>query len=249
MNYNTKQCDKCGEIKFLSADNYHKKKDNKDGFRNTCKICRKTIQYRYYQNNKNTLVENKREHFKSNREEVNRRNRERYANNREKISARRKELRKNNQVKSKDQSYEKSRAYYLENAEKLKSYARNYKRTPKGKLSETLSRHKRRARIKKTADTFSAEDWGECLNYFNGSCCYCGERADVLHQDHFIPVKLGGEYTEQNIVPACQYCNSRKHAKLFSEWYTSYEHYDVQREKAILSYLGYKNDIQQLSIF
>jgi hypothetical protein len=36
----TKKCNKCGEVKELTAQNFHKHKSRKDGFREICKTCR-----------------------------------------------------------------------------------------------------------------------------------------------------------------------------------------------------------------
>lgn len=47
----------------------------------------------------------------------------------------------------------------------------------------------------------------------------------------------------------CISCNSSKRDKDFFEWYPTYKHYNQEREKFILEYLGYTtDDTQQLSI-
>ncbi len=40
-------------------------------------------------------------------------------------------------------------------------------------------------------------------------CVYCGKPAVVL--DHIIPIALGGTDSPENLVPACNHCNSVKH--------------------------------------
>ncbi|TLQ03951.1 AP2 domain-containing protein [Marinilactibacillus psychrotolerans] len=41
INIKTKTCTKCGLEKPLNDQHFHKRKDNKSGFRNDCKVCRK----------------------------------------------------------------------------------------------------------------------------------------------------------------------------------------------------------------
>jgi hypothetical protein len=48
---------------------------------------------------------------------------------------------------------------------------------------------------------------------YNYSCAYCGQTLFKLTKDHIIPVALGGTDEIDNIVPACQRCNSMKHKK------------------------------------
>ena len=57
-----------------------------------------------------------------------------------------------------------------------------------------------------------------------------------------------GEYTINNIIPACRGCNGSKNDKVFSEWYPKYKHYSKKREVFILKYLKYnKQNNQQLT--
>lgn len=48
-------------------------------------------------------------------------------------------------------------------------------------------------------------------------CCYCGAK-EKLTLDHLIPKKLCGSDTGDNLVYACQKCNSSKNAKDLIEW-------------------------------
>lgn len=47
-------------------------------------------------------------------------------------------------------------------------------------------------------------------------CLYCGGPGGS--HDHVIPVIQGGEWTIENIVPACISCNSSKHTRTPEEW-------------------------------
>lgn len=47
-------------------------------------------------------------------------------------------------------------------------------------------------------------------------CNYCDNLADTI--DHIVPLSRGGTNYENNLVPACRSCNSKKRDKLISEW-------------------------------
>ena len=43
-----------------------------------------------------------------------------------------------------------------------------------------------------------------------GGCAYCGATGDGLQRDCVLPISRGGRYTLDNVVPACQSCNTSK---------------------------------------
>ncbi len=51
-------------------------------------------------------------------------------------------------------------------------------------------------------------------------CQYCGKRDSGLNltYDHFIPRKLGGLTSWENIITACEDCNMSKGSKTFAQW-------------------------------
>lgn len=76
-------------------------------------------------------------------------------------------------------------------------------------LSGQVSMHLGRARKANTPATLTVKQWSQAVAYFNSKCAYCQSRPfQVL--EHFLPISLGGGTTEDNCVPACQVCNSRK---------------------------------------
>jgi 5-methylcytosine-specific restriction endonuclease McrA len=50
----------------------------------------------------------------------------------------------------------------------------------------------------------------------SGACVYCDAEARTV--DHIVPLARGGYEIEDNLVPCCASCNSRKGAKLLTEW-------------------------------
>jgi 5-methylcytosine-specific restriction endonuclease McrA len=56
----------------------------------------------------------------------------------------------------------------------------------------------------------------EVLRRDNHTCQYCGS-SKRLTLDHVIPRSKGGQHTWNNVVTACEHCNSRKGDRLFHE--------------------------------
>src|SRR3990167_830078 len=82
-----------------------------------------------------------------------------------------------------------------------------------------VNEQRRRARkAQAPINDLTAEQWNEILLAYNYICVYCPDdckecetHTHNLTQDHITPVVKGGSYTVQNIVPACQRCNVKKH--------------------------------------
>ena len=143
-------------------------------------------------------------------------------------------------------SKERHKTYYEGNKEKcLVSQRRRRANNPD--LYNSLTQ-KRLARKRDLPATLTAKQWRQCKDTFNNSCAYCGKPHKRLTQEHFIPISKGGEYGRDNIIPACLSCNPSKSDKDFLEWYPRQPFYSKKREAKILKYLGYKENLQQLSI-
>jgi len=76
---NSKECSKCKVVK--SFDEFHKRKDNKDGYRNACKECNSEHNKQYYQDNKEKVLERHKQYFQEHKEERYEYQRNRKANN------------------------------------------------------------------------------------------------------------------------------------------------------------------------
>lgn len=255
---NIKICTKCKQALPATTEFFHRHKIGKYGLRSKCKKCR----YEYeIKPNKEKLLQNARKWKKSNSGRVKQSRKKYYEEHkeeeltnmkkyqdehREEIAEQRKTYIENNKEKIKKTQ----KRYYEENKEAI--FERNKKWNERNKdkirMIDARKRHKRQAIEKTLPADFSEKQWNECKLYFNNKCSYCGKNS-TLQQEHFIPVSKGGEYTLNNIIPACQSCNSSKNNKSFFDWYSGYKYYDKDRENKILNYLGYNEDnIQQLSI-
>jgi 5-methylcytosine-specific restriction endonuclease McrA len=122
------------------------------------------------------------------------------------------------------------------NPEQYKQIYNNYYKSNKHKLVEKLTKAKRREAMSKLPNTFTKEEWEECLEYFNHECAYCGNK-EKLQRDHFVSALKGGPFTKDNVVAACSICNLRKGDKDFFEWYPKQDFYDEIREEKILNYI------------
>jgi 5-methylcytosine-specific restriction endonuclease McrA len=156
-----------------------------------------------------------------------------------------KDIEKYEKIKKKNKEY--NREYKKNNREIIKERKRLYRKTEKGKIQHKIEKQKRKARLKQTECAYKSSDWLECIEYFNNKCCYCGEQKE-LYQEHFVPLNKGGEYTKNNIIPACKSCNSSKQDRDFEEWYKTQPFYSEIRKKKIYKYLNYKDGVQQLSL-
>lgn len=114
-------------------------------------------------------------------------------------------------------------------SERGRANQRRYAATAKGKATaaRALARYRKsdkgrqRARVRDwsryakrrgatVTDRLTVEQWREILARHKNKCHYCGVTSDCLTVDHVIPLSKGGSHTAENIVPACQSCNSRK---------------------------------------
>ena len=72
---------------------------------------------------------------------------------------------------------------------------------------------RRRARKRSAPrNDLTAAQWRAIKEHYNHSCVYCGRKMQRLTIDHIVPLSKGGSHTLQNVVPACQSCNSRKNS-------------------------------------
>lgn len=258
-NITEKICNGCGEKLPATNEYFCKNSKCKGGLRPKCKKCDKkyrqenkehieSVQKKYVEENKEHLIERWRKYREKNLEAVRERNRkyarehkEEYKKYREENS----EYIKEKREKMKEYSKIKFKKYYQDNKEYIKAKIRIYKKENKDKVN--ILNQKRRTEKMKLPNNLTPNQWEEIKLKFNNRCAYCGQET-VLAQDHFIPLSKGGEYTKNNIIPCCKSCNSKKHNSKFEEWYCKQEFYSKKREKFILKYLGYKEDIQQLKI-
>jgi len=115
------------------------------------------------------------------------------------------------------------REWAAKNAESLTHYQETHREQTKARVQAWARNfpEKNRARVKRRRaakteaplNDLTAAQWEEIKNAYGHRCAYCHRKMKRLTQDHITPVSKGGSHTLANVVPACQSCNSKKHAK------------------------------------
>lgn len=227
-------------------------------------------QKQYYKENTEERKEYARQYRNDNPEKVAKIKALWYKNNPEKVSEQRRLYNENNKdkiakwkkqyaIENREHIAKYQKAYSIKNKERLAKYIKKYSKKyyKENPHVQRISYQRRRAAQQKLPYTLTQKQWEQIKEDFGYKCAYCGISEqeyfkisdEQLHQEHFVPLSRGGEYTHNNIVPSCRSCNSSKNNTDFKEWYPNYENYSQEREKFILDYLGYKTEnIQQLSI-
>ncbi len=135
--------------------------------------------------------------------------------------------RKANPQKFKDYKYEWYRRDLNKNrANKANAERRRISKDREGynaklKAKYDLDGHKQREasrkRRAKTKTEITKAQWLEILEINDNRCAYCLTKSDKLEVDHIIPLARGGLHEVDNIVPACEICNTSKNDKLLLE--------------------------------
>lgn len=103
-----------------------------------------------------------------------------------------------------------------EKSDSAKIVKEKYYKSEKFKLSNLNRANKRRSMVN-SENSLTVSDWKNILSEYNHSCVYCGSKKR-LTQDHIVPVSKGGTHVKDNVVPACQSCNSSKNNKTLIFW-------------------------------
>lgn len=107
------------------------------------------------------------------------------------------------------------RGRYMERRDVELAAARARYRANPERSKATAAR--RRLRLDALRNDMDVESIGISIAYRKAikddPCFYCGERAEVMHDDHVTPLSRGGTDHWWNIVRACASCNLRKAAK------------------------------------
>ena len=90
---------------------------------------------------------------------------------------------------------------------------------------------------------YTYEDWEFAKKFWtdeNGEihCAYCNEIVLNPAMEHIIPFAKGGEFTKNNIIPACKSCNSQKGTKSLDEFYQSSDKFNEELYNKIQEYIA-----------
>lgn len=265
-----KHCNGCNQD--LEVSKFSKKTSNSDGLRSRCKECENIASKKYQAENREEWLIKKRTRYIENAESNRIKAVEEYQANKEKYIEKARKYREANPDKVKESHKKYTESHKEEVTRRKKIYNTNnrdknsaskklwneiHKEENKITRKEWESKNKdkvslykrlREAKQKQLPATLTVEQWQSVKDHFGNKCAYCG-RKSFLTKDHFRPLSLGGEYTINNIIPACTSCNSSKSDRPFETWFVKYKYYSKQREQEILKFLNYdKNNNQQLSL-
>lgn len=102
------------------------------------------------------------------------------------------------------------------NRQRMLAYNRAWTRAHPEIVAERNAR-RRAARLGAGEATLTNEQWAAICVAQKQRCAYCGVECK-LTQDHVIPLVRGGAHTADNVVGACQPCNSRKRDRTAEEF-------------------------------
>lgn len=110
----------------------------------------------------------------------------------------------------------KKQLYRQETREKRIERAKVWNKNNKLKYYNNIRVSKIKRKAELTGKTFVILE-RELKALYASSCAFCGS-IDGITMDHIIPVSRGGNHSIGNIQPLCKKCNSRKKARLVSEY-------------------------------
>jgi hypothetical protein len=198
----TKLCNKCKESKDVSC--FGKCNSNKDGLQAYCKACRK----KYAQDNKDKLVNYRKQYYATNTEVIKKQQQDYYINNKERLMDHHRkyvELNKTQRLAYSKSYYESNKEYiakqqhnyYLQNKEHIKMRARTYQQE---NIEDYLANSaKRRAMLLNATPSWTNKEavvgMYKLARLFN-------KTGLSLHVDHIVPLnseKVCGLHCEANL--------------------------------------------------
>jgi hypothetical protein len=120
--------------------------------------------------------------------------------------------------------------------ELYKHAAVKQKRVKNGAILAQERRHRNRGDF-----SLTDSEWEKTVNHFDNQCAYCGKRKKLTFE-HFVPFSKGGSFGKENIIPACNTCNSSKNDMDYYTWYRNQSFYDETREQRVMKYLRQVNN-------
>lgn len=199
----TKICSTCRGEYLASNVYFGNHRGFKDGLSYVCKKCKSIKDKEYSQTN---------------------RGRESHRKAGLKYIQKHKEKLKQYRLKNKEKLKKMKEQYYQKNKKYIKIKTKEWKINNKEKVR--FYAKKRRSAKRGSVGFHTIEEWNQKKIEYKNKCAYCGiEEKDLnkkfedprwhkFTEDHVIPITKGGTDYINNIVPACQACNSSKHNKL-----------------------------------
>ena len=227
----------CGKTFPATAEYFARRKDSKDGLASWCKECAAAYHRQYQEANREKIAEYKRQYQEANREKIAEYHRQYREDNPEKVAERKRRYYEVNREKEIERTRRWSEAHREEKAENNRRYREDHRETiaeRKRRWGEANPEKRRiansryRARKRGLPDTFTDEQWIQCLEYFNYCCPVCDNQLRGLwgdiepHGDHWIPMSYEGDdnpgTVASNMICLCNHCNQSKFNKMPDVW-------------------------------
>lgn len=221
MTSGDKTCIDCGTTKLF--EDFPKRKDSPDGYRNSCKNCKRNKDKANYAKDPKRKVESVREWREKNFDRYTEYNKEYWQRTKEAQCLRLKEYYQVN--KDKFRGYNKS--WKIRNRTRYLEINANYRVRNRTKINERCLAHyysnkdkyldhyrRRRARLLNSEGHFTTAEFRDLCSVYNNVCLCCGATSVKLTADHVVPISRGGKNTIDNIQPLCSTCNKKKNTKM-----------------------------------
>lgn len=224
MSEPTKRCCTC-KIEFPATPEYfHKKRSAKDGLVAKCKTCAIAYAKQHYQKDSTAIRIRRKERYWEDPEKARAATRDYINANKERVNASQRARHRVNPEKKRAAD----REYGKRNRDKIRASQKKWESLNPERKRATGNRY--RSKKENLPSTLTAQEWIDCLAYWDGCCAFCGRPQGLWHkiiQEHWIPISWdvpnnpGTVVT--NILPACHGvdgCNNSKWKHDPIEWLT-----------------------------
>ena len=218
-----KTCSKCRLCKPRSE--FRKDKQKPDGFYSSCRDCCKAKERERWATDPDFRAWHNSYRYR-NPEAVKRSEIRQRTENRERLLERKREHRLRHLEKERERSreygrenrasvYEQQSAWREANRDKVNAHCREWRRKnpERSKAILAASRHKRRLAC--SGATVTGPELAEWMKRAPKHCywCECKLTIRTMSIDHYVPLSKGGAHALSNLVPSCLSCNKKKNAK------------------------------------
>ena len=186
---------------------------------------RKESQRRYYERNKQLVIERAKAWKAANKDKVAAGAKVYRDSHKEEMKAladawadkfpeKRREIARRYYERNAEKCRERSRLYYKAFPEKAAESRNKYRASPEYRAINQNCMARRKRRISSNSGTLSRGIAKRLMVSQKGECACCGAKlGDDYHLDHIIPLALGGAHEDSNIQLLHSRCNLQKHAK------------------------------------
>ncbi len=204
-----KKCSKCGEVKPLTSEYFHKDKSKKDGFVYHCKECAKQQnkenahkRAQRYQDNKERVCEQRKQYRMNNKKRVAESKKIYNQKNKERIAERDKLY----YQKNKERIAERDKLYYQKNKDRIRKRDTKYRQHKRTTDKEFNIKDKIRSRLKTAVKNYNIKKSKNTLEYLG---CTMQQYMEHLQQtaidNGYIDFNIydydGSEYHIDHIIP------------------------------------------------